>query len=138
MDLKKLTKLQYEVTQNEATEPPYENEYWDLYEDGIYLDIVTEEPLFCSKDKFPCHGGWASFAKPISNDLLEEHEDTTLSRVRTEVKSTKGKTHLGHVFEDGPQELGGLRYCINSASMRFVPKADMEKEGFGKYLQLFD
>lgn len=138
MDLSKLTKLQYEVTQNEATEPPYENEFWDLYEDGIYLDIVTEEPLFSSKDKFPCHGGWASFSKPLDKSLIEEHLDTSLGRIRTEVKSSKGKSHLGHVFEDGPEELGGLRYCINSASLKFIPKDELKNNGLEMFLKLFE
>ncbi len=133
-----LTPLQYEVTQHAATEPPYQNEYWDFYQDGIYLDITTGEPLFCSVDKFPCHAGWAAFAKPIAEHLLTEHADNTLARTRTEVKSKQGGAHLGHVFADGPAALGGLRYCINSAALKFVPKEQLNAEGFGEYLALFD
>ncbi len=133
-----LTPLQYEVTQNAATEPPYQNEYWDFYQDGIYLDITTGEPLFSSTDKFPCHAGWAAFSKPIAAHLLTEHEDLSLGRQRTEVKSTGGNAHLGHVFEDGPAALGGLRYCINSAALKFVPKENLAEEGFAEFLPLFE
>lgn len=134
----RLTTLQYQVTQHEETEPPYQNAYWDFYEDGIYLDIVTREPLFSSKDKFPCHGGWASFSKPLSPDLLLETTDHSHSMVRTEVKSNLGHTHLGHVFEDGPSELTGLRYCINSAALHFIPVNELEKNNLGHYLPLFE
>ncbi len=133
-----LTPLQYQVTQNAATEPPYQNEYWDFYQDGIYLDITTGEPLFASTDKFPCHAGWAAFAKPIAAHIITEHQDNSLGRQRTEVKSKQGKAHLGHVFEDGPAELGGLRYCINSASLKFVPKDELKAAGLGEYLKIFE
>lgn len=132
---KKLTPLQYEVTQNEATERPFTGEYDDFYEQGIYVDIVSDEPLFSSTDKYDAGCGWPSFSKPISK--LTEKEDTKLMRARTEVRSSEGDSHLGHVFEDGPQEMGGLRYCINSAALRFVPYEDLEKEGYGEYRSLF-
>lgn len=131
----KLTPLQYEVTQNEATERPFTGEYDDFYEQGIYVDIVSGEPLFSSTDKYDAGCGWPSFSKPISK--LTEKEDTKLMRARTEVRSSEGDSHLGHVFEDGPQEMGGLRYCINSAALRFVPYEDLEKEGYGEYRSLF-
>lgn len=131
----KLTPLQYEVTQNEATERPFTGEYDDFYEQGIYVDIVSDEPLFSSTDKYDAGCGWPSFSKPISK--LTEKEDTKLMRARTEVRSSEGDSHLGHVFEDGPQEMGGLRYCINSAALRFVPYEDLEKEGYGEYRSLF-
>mgnify|MGYP000916541053 FL=1 len=134
---KRLTEIQYEVTQNEATERPFSGEYDDFYEDGIYVDIVSGEPLFSSKDKFDAGCGWPSFSKPIQNTTLTEKEDHKLNRVRTEVRSQKADSHLGHVFPDGPEELGGLRYCINSAALRFIPKADLEKEGYGEFLQYF-
>lgn len=132
-----LTELQYQVTQHAATEPPFQNKYWDFEEEGIYLDIVTGEPLFSSTDKFPCHAGWAAFAKPLAAHLLTEHQDNSYGMQRVEVKSTHGNSHLGHVFEDGPAERGGLRYCINSASLKFVPKEDLEKLGFAQYLSIF-
>lgn len=134
---KRLTEIQYEVTQNEATERPFSGEYDDFYEDGIYVDIVSGEPLFSSKDKFDAGCGWPSFSRPIQNTTLTEKEDHKLNRVRTEVRSQKADSHLGHVFPDGPEELGGLRYCINSAALRFIPKADLEKEGYGEFLQYF-
>ena len=134
---KRLTEIQYEVTQNEATERPFSGEYEDFYEDGIYVDIVSGEPLFSSKDKFDAGCGWPSFSRPIQNTTLTEKKDHKLNRVRTEVRSQKADSHLGHVFPDGPEELGGLRYCINSAALRFIPKADLEKEGYGEFLQYF-
>ena len=134
---KRLTEIQYEVTQNEATERPFSGEYDDFYEDGIYVDIVSGEPLFSSKDKFDAGCGWPSFSKPIENTTLKEKEDYKLNRKRTEVRSGKADSHLGHVFEDGPKELGGLRYCINSASLRFIPVAKLEEEGYGEFLQYF-
>ena len=133
----RLTEIQYEVTQNEATERPFSGEYDEYFEEGIYVDVVSGEPLFSSKDKFDAGCGWPSFSKPIQNTTLTEKEDHKLNRVRTEVRSQKADSHLGHVFPDGPEELGGLRYCINSAALRFIPKADLEKEGYGEFLQYF-
>ena len=130
-----LTEIQYEVTQNEATERPFSGEYDEFFEEGIYVDVVSGEPLFSSKDKFDAGCGWPSFSRPIQNTTLTEKEDHKLNRVRTEVRSQKADSHLGHVFPDGPEELGGLRYCINSAALRFIPKADLEKEGYGEFLQ---
>lgn len=133
---KELTELQYNVTQNSSTEPPFNNEYWNLYKKGIYVDITTGEPLFVSSDKFDSGCGWPSFSRPISDDLIYEKEDYSLSRMRTEVRSRTGNAHLGHVFDDGPKELGGLRYCINSAALKFIPEEDMEKEGYGHLLHI--
>ena len=133
----RLTEIQYEVTQNEATERPFSGEYDEFFEEGIYVDVVSGEPLFSSKDKFDAGCGWPSFSKPIQNTTLTEKEDHKLNRVRTEVRSQKADSHLGHVFPDGPEELGGLRYCINSAALRFIPKADLEKAGYGEFLQSF-
>lgn len=132
-----LTEEQFEVTQNSATERPFKNEYYDEFREGIYVDITTGEPLFMSYDKFESGCGWPSFSKPISNDILKEAADRSLGRERTEVRSSHGDSHLGHVFEDGPLESGGLRYCINSASLRFISKDEMEAEGYGEYLILF-
>lgn len=134
---KSLTEEQFEVTQNSATEPPFKNQYYNEFREGIYVDITTGEPLFMSYDKFDSGCGWPSFSKPISKELLKEAADHSLGRSRTEVRSSHGDSHLGHVFEDGPLEMGGLRYCINSASLRFIAKEDMEKEGYGEYLILF-
>ena len=131
----RLTEIQYEVTQNEATERPFSGEYDEFFEEGIYVDVVSGEPLFSSKDKFDAGCGWPSFSRPIQNTTLTEKEDHKLNRVRTDVRSQKADSHLGHVFPDGPEELGGLRYCINSAALRFIPKADLEKEGYGEFLQ---
>ena len=133
----RLTEIQYEVTQNEATERPFSGEYDEFFEEGLYVDVVSGEPLFSSKDKFDAGCGWPSFSRPIQNTTLTEKEDHKLNRVRTEVRSQKADSHLGHVFPDGPEELGGLRYCINSAALRFIPKADLEKEGYGEFLQYF-
>ena len=133
----RLTEIQYEVTQNEATERPFSGEYDEFFEEGIYVDVVSGEPLFSSKDKFDAGCGWPSFSRPIQNTTLTEKKDHKLNRVRTEVRSQKADSRLGHVFPDGPEELGGLRYCINSAALRFIPKADLEKEGYGEFLQYF-
>lgn len=133
----KLTPLQYEVTQNNATERPFSGEYDDFYEDGIYVDIVSGEALFCSLDKYDAGCGWPSFARPIQEHFLTRHKDTSLARERVEVRSSKADSHLGHVFEDGLEELGGLRYCINSAALRFVPVDALEEEGYAEYLALF-
>ena len=133
---RELTPLQYAVTQENATERPFDNEYAANFEEGIYVDVTTGEPLFFSTDKFESGCGWPAFSKPIDKALITEHNDFSLFRACTEVRSKTGDAHLGHVFPDGPKELGGLRYCINSASLRFIPKADMEQEGYGDYLKL--
>ena len=133
---RELTPLQYAVTQESATERPFDNEYAANFEEGIYVDVTTGEPLFFSTDKFESGCGWPAFSKPIDKALITEHNDFSLFRARTEVRSKTGDAHLGHVFPDGPKELGGLRYCINSASLRFIPKADMQREGYEDYLKL--
>ena len=121
----------YEVTQNSMTEHAFTGEYWDQFEPGIYVDITTGEPLFSSSDKFDAGCGWPSFSKPIDPDTIREHKDTSYGMVRTEVRSRTGDAHLGHIFDDGPTALGGERYCINSAALRFIPKDQMEAEGYG-------
>lgn len=131
-----LTRQQYEVTQHSATEQAHNNAYWDEFREGIYVDITTGEPLFVSTDKFESGCGWPSFSKPIDESLITEKDDHSFNMKRTEVRSKTGDAHLGHVFNDGPKDKGGLRYCINSASLKFIPKAEMEKEGYGKYIAL--
>ncbi len=131
-----LSKIQYDVTQNDATEPPFKNEYWDHDEEGIYVDLISGEPLFSSNDKFDAGCGWPSFTDPIEDDEVVEKSDTSRGMSRTEVRSKGADSHLGHVFNDGPSE-SGLRYCINSASIRFVPKDKMEQEGYEEFLPLF-
>jgi methionine-R-sulfoxide reductase len=135
---KRLTPQQYEVTQHEGTERPFSNEYWDNHAAGIYVDVVSGEPLFSSLDKFDSGTGWPSFTKPLEPGNVTEKTDTKLFMRRTEVRSKHADSHLGHVFDDGPREAGGLRYCMNSASMRFIPVDRLEAEGYGQYKKLFE
>jgi len=135
-DLAKLTPLQYKVTQKEGTEPPFQNQYWDNKRPGIYVDIVSGEPLFSSLDKFDSGTGWPSFTQPLEKDNVVEKSDRSILMERTEVRSKGGDSHLGHVFEDGPAPTG-MRYCMNSAALRFIPVEELEQEGYGQYLALF-
>lgn len=134
----KLSDLQYKVTQENATEPPFKNEFWDFNGEGIYVDVVSGEPLFSSKDKFDSGCGWPSFSKPIYDENVKEKIDLSHSMIRKEVRSNEGDSHLGHVFEDGPKDKGGLRYCINSAAVRFISKSELRNEGYGEFLVLFE
>ena len=133
----RLTPAQYQVTQHEGTEPPFRNEYWDNKQPGIYVDVVSGEPLFSSLDKYDSGTGWPSFTKPLDENTIVTRTDRRLWMTRTEVRSTHGDSHLGHVFDDGPQEAGGLRYCMNSAALRFIPVDKLEEAGYGEYLPLF-
>jgi len=136
--IERLSPVEYKVTQENATERPFTHEYNENNEDGIYVDIVSGEPLFSSRDKFDAGCGWPSFTKPVEEEHVIEKKDISHGMIRTEVRSKYGDSHLGHVFPDGPKERGGLRYCINGASLRFVKKEDLEKEGYGEYLVLFE
>jgi methionine-R-sulfoxide reductase len=135
---KKLSPEQFRVTQQCGTEPPFRNEYWDNHRAGIYVDVVSGEPLFTSLDKFDSGSGWPSFTKPIEKNNVTEKSDRTFGMERTEVRSSKGDSHLGHLFDDGPADKGGMRYCINSASLRFIPVEKLKEEGYGQYLPLFE
>lgn len=135
--LKQLSEMQYYVTQQQGTEPPYRNEYDQHFAEGIYVDIVSGEPLFSSFDKFDAGCGWPSFSKPLKAEEVTEHFDTSHGMRRVEVRSKTADSHLGHVFPDGPQETGGLRYCINSAALRFIPVEELEQQGYGEFKKLF-
>jgi peptide-methionine (R)-S-oxide reductase len=134
----RLTRKQYQVTQEGATEPPFNNEYWNSKEPGIYVDVVSGEPLFASVNKYDSQSGWPSFTVPIEPGNVIERSDSSHGMIRTEVRSAHGDSHLGHVFPDGPADQGGLRYCINSAALRFIPLDDLEREGYGAYRKLFE
>ncbi|MFD2760809.1 peptide-methionine (R)-S-oxide reductase MsrB [Lentibacillus juripiscarius] len=135
---KKLTPIQYNVTQENGTERPYANEYWDNEKEGIYVDLISGDVLFSSHDKFDAGCGWPSFTKPVDPYRVEEKTDTSHGMIRTEVRSKHADSHLGHVFNDGPKDKGGLRYCMNSAAMQFIPKEEMEEKGYGQYLSFFE
>ncbi|MGW4608453.1 peptide-methionine (R)-S-oxide reductase MsrB [Streptomyces sp. NPDC004532] len=133
-----LTDQQYRVTQRDETEPAFANAYWDNKAPGIYVDIVSGEPLFASTDKYDSRTGWPSFTQPLNPDYVVAIPDSSHGMVRVEVRSAGGDSHLGHLFPDGPSDRGGMRYCINSASLRFIPAGDLEQEGYGQYLHLFE
>jgi peptide-methionine (R)-S-oxide reductase len=136
--ISRLSQEQYHVTQEAGTEPAYNNAYWDNKEPGIYVDIVSGEPLFASVNKYDSGTGWPSFTKPIEPANVVEVRDSSLGMVRTEVRSAHGDSHLGHVFDDGPADAGGLRYCMNSAALRFIRRDDLERDGYGKYHKMFE
>lgn len=135
--ISRLSRHQFDVTQNGATERAFTGEYWNNHEAGIYVDLVSGEPLFASTDKYDSHSGWPSFTVPIDPENVVLKEDRTYGMVRTEVRSKHGDSHLGHLFDDGPVDAGGMRYCINSAAMRFVPVSELERSGYGEFLPLF-
>jgi peptide-methionine (R)-S-oxide reductase len=134
----RLTREQYQVTQHDATEPAFRNEFWDNHEPGLYVDVVSGEPLFASVNKYDSQSGWPSFTIPVEPGNVVELQDSSYGMRRTEVRSAHGDSHLGHVFPDGPADQGGLRYCINSAALRFIPVSDLEREGYGEYRKLFE
>ena len=136
--ISRLSREQFQVTQQNGTERPFENAYWEHDAPGLYVDIVSGEPLFSSRDKFDSDCGWPSFTKPVDSENVEERSDNTYGMSRTEVRSSHADSHLGHVFDDGPKDAGGLRYCINSASLRFIPVDELESEGYGEYVKLFE
>jgi peptide-methionine (R)-S-oxide reductase len=136
--ISRLSPEEFRITQQSGTERPFQNAYWDHDEPGLYVDIVSGEPLFSSLDKFDSNCGWPSFTKPVEPENVDERPDGSHGMERTEVRSTHGDSHLGHVFDDGPKEAGGLRYCINSASLRFIPLDELESEGYGDFLKLFE
>jgi len=135
--IQKLTPEQFRVTQQRGTERPFQNEFWNNHQEGLYVDVVSGEPLFTSQDKFDSGCGWPSFTKPVETGNVVEKSDTSHGMLRTEVRSAHGDSHLGHVFPDGPRAAGGLRYCINSASLRFIPVEELESTGYGQYRELF-
>ncbi|MEV0718618.1 peptide-methionine (R)-S-oxide reductase MsrB [Asanoa sp. NPDC050611] len=136
--LSRLTDTQFQVTQKDGTEPAFRNEYWDNHEPGIYVDVVSGEPLFSSTDKYDSGTGWPSFTKPIDADVVRTKTDRSLWMTRTEVRSAAADSHLGHLFDDGPADQGGLRYCMNSAALRFIPVSELEAQGYGEYRSLFE
>jgi peptide-methionine (R)-S-oxide reductase len=136
--LSRLTDRQFQVTQRDGTEPAFRNEYWDNHEPGIYVDVVSGQPLFSSTDKYDSGTGWPSFTKPIDADVVRTKTDRSLWMTRVEVRSAGADSHLGHLFDDGPADAGGLRYCMNSAALRFIPVSELEKQGYGEYRSLFE
>jgi len=135
--LSRLTDAQYRVTQEDVTEPAFRNQYWDNHEAGIYVDVVSGQPLFSSTDKYDSGTGWPSFTRPIDAEAVTEQTDTSFWMTRTEVRSSGADSHLGHLFDDGPRDAGGMRYCMNSAALRFVPVAELDEQGYGSYRSLF-